>query len=71
MMKKTFTLFLLLFFALSMAAADGFRQDSIYERVYQNLYATGDIEATGDGSTSFVRQLFNFEELTSDEAYCT
>jgi hypothetical protein len=79
-MKHFTSLFVLLLLSVSMNAADVFQQDSIYERVYQNLLtgATNvkkpgydcDIVNMDCSTTNFVRQLFNFEELTSDEAYC-
>ena len=80
-MKHFTFLFVLLLCTVSMNAAEIFRQDSIYERVYQNLLtgapnvndpsSGSDLNIMGDESdANFVRQLFNFEELTSDEAYC-
>lgn len=80
-MRHFTILFMLTLLSVSMNAADVFRQDSIYERVYQNLFTGSvnvndpndycDLHGLDEGTSNFMRQLFTFEELTSDEAYCS
>lgn len=62
------------------AVESTFKQDSIYKRVYQNLVVSTvdpndpsssfDIYTADYAGGNFIRQLFNAQELTSDEAYC-
>jgi hypothetical protein len=81
-MRKIFTLLLLVFLAtppLLHAADSGFKQDSIYKRVYQNLALQNvdptnpssdyDINDTDGSITGFLRMLFYAQEFTTDEGY--
>lgn len=56
-----------------------FKQDSVFNRIYSTLSLTGtqmpagtpDIAGIDEGLTSFVRGLWNLNELTTDEAICS
>lgn len=71
-MRHFTILFMLTLLSVSMNAADVFRQDSIYERVYQNLFTGSvnvndpndycDLHGLDEGTSNFMRQLFTFEE---------
>lgn len=54
-------------------------EPSLYAKCYANMALAGNTGANGDcdidgldgGTTGFVRQLFNANELTTDEAMCS
>lgn len=56
-----------------------FKQDSVFNRIYSTLSVTGtqmpagnpDVVAMDEGLTSFVRCIWNLNELSTDEAICS
>lgn len=55
-----------------------FDQDAIFNKIYANMVLTGqtgpdgnkDIEGIDEGTSNFIRQVWNANELTTDEAHC-
>jgi hypothetical protein len=55
-----------------------FNQDAIFNKIYANMVLTGqtgpdgnkDIEGIDEGTSNFIRQVWNANELTTDEAHC-
>ena len=55
-----------------------FDQDAMFNKIYANMVLTGqtgpdgnkDIEGIDEGTSNFIRQVWNANELTTDEAHC-